>query len=71
MAKQPLTLEIPRNGQKTASGIPQRASKKVALTLRLDQGEYERLVMYSARSRQKHQTVIHEALINHLNSLMA
>ena len=71
MAKQPLTLEVPRNGKKTANGIPQRASKKVALTLRLDQAEYERLVLHSARSRQKHQTVIHNALIDHLDGVGA
>lgn len=61
---------IRRDKTAQSVGAPQRGASgdRIALTVRLDQATYERLVIFAARRRQKHQGVLEEALLAHLDA---
>lgn len=73
MAKQPLELGSTIRREKPEP-IPQRGGdeeKRVSLTLRLSEAEYERLALHGVKTRQKHQQIIHSALLRYLNDVNA
>jgi|GEM_PF-2137593 len=63
MAKKAIDLEVVGENPKEPSGVPQRAGGRGSLTLCLDDDEYDRLATYAAKTRQKHQTISHDAVM--------
>jgi hypothetical protein len=45
--------------------------KKVALSLKLSESDYERLAIHGIRTRQKHQQIMHRAILKYLNDVGA
>tara|TARA_R110000822_G_scaffold165712_3_gene306221 strand:+ start:3722 stop:3910 length:189 start_codon:yes stop_codon:yes gene_type:complete len=45
--------------------------KKVALSLKLSESDYERLAIHGIRTRQKHQQIMHQAILKYLNDVGA
>jgi hypothetical protein len=70
MAKKPISMDDAIKREKVA--IPQRGDngddgkKKIAVTVKLTDSEYDRLAMHGIKTRQKHQQILLAALMKYL-----
>ncbi len=72
MAKKPISMDDAIKREKAP--IPQRGDdekKKIAVTVKLTDSEYDRLAMHGIKTRQKHQQILLAALTRYLDDANA